>query len=260
MTTWDPDQYQRFQIQRDRPALDLMLQIPADLDPGEIWDLGCGTGEHAALLARRHPQARVHVLDSSPDMLARAAAREEAVDWVQGDIATWAPTSPPDLIFTNAALHWLDDHAGLFARLAGCLAPGGVLACQMPMTWGAPTHVMLRETAAEGPWAGALSGVQGVRRLLDPERYWEILSPLCPEVNIWSTAYLQVLRAGPDENAVVEWLKGTGLRPYLDALSPDLTQSFLDAYASRLAAAFPRRSDGSTLLPYPRLFLVARRG
>ena len=256
-TTWDPAQYERYKVYRDRPALDLMVQIPGDLSPREIWDLGCGTGEHAALLKRRHPQARVHGLDSSPDMLTRARALSEDIDWVEQGVEAWSPDRPVDLIFSNAALHWLPDHAGLFPRLAEALAPGGVLAVQMPVSYTADWHVLMRETAAHGPWAEALANVDGVKPLAAPEDYYAWLSPLCDSVDIWTTTYLHALTG---EDPVVDWMLGTGLRPYLEALSSDADRLlFLDAYRARLAPAFPRRSDGTTLLPFPRVFLAARR-
>jgi trans-aconitate 2-methyltransferase len=257
-TRWDPAQYERYKAYRDRPALDLMVQIPRDLEPREIWDLGCGTGEHAALLKRRHPDARVHGLDSSPDMLARGRERPEDVDWVLGDAGTWAPESAPDLIFSNAALHWLPDHTRLFARLAGFLKTGGVLACQMPISYTAPQHVLMRETAEVGPWAERLRDVEGVLPLLEPAGYYDALAPQCASVDVWRTTYLHVLTG---EDPVVDWMLGTGLRPLLQALGSDAERAaFLDAYRARVAAAFPRRADGATLLPFPRLFLVAVRG
>jgi trans-aconitate 2-methyltransferase len=256
-TSWDPAQYERYKAYRDRPALDLMVQIPGDLAPGEIWDLGCGTGEHAALLKRRHPTASVHGLDSSPEMLARGRARGEDIDWVEQGVEDWAPATAPDLIFTNAALQWLPDHGRLFPRLAQTLAPGGVLACQMPISYIAPWHMLMRETAADGPWAQTLAKVEGVRPLAEPEDYCGWLAPLCESVDIWTTTYLHALTG---EDAIVDWMLGTGLRPYVEALSSDADRSaFLDAYRRRLTTAFPRRPDGTTLLPFPRLFLVARR-
>ncbi|MBS0296824.1 MAG: methyltransferase domain-containing protein [Proteobacteria bacterium] len=256
MPTWDPSQYERYKAYRDRPALDLLIQVPEGLEPREIWDLGCGTGEHAALLKRRHPEAVVHGLDSSTDMLARARQRPEDIDWVSADVADWAPDRPVDLIFSNAALHWLGDHERLFPRLAERLSSGGILACQMPVSWRAPQHTLLRETAAHGPWADALAGIDGVKPLLEPEGYYDALAPLCADVDLWTTTYLHVLDG---EDPVVEWMKGSGLRPYLDAVSPEMQAPFLDAYRRRLASAFPRRADGSTLLPFERLFVVARR-
>jgi trans-aconitate 2-methyltransferase len=149
MPSWDPDVYERYKTYRDRPALDLLLQIPADLGPEEIWDLGCGTGEHAALLAARHPLARVHGLDSSADMLAQARRRPAGVDWRQGDIADFDPATPPHLIFSNAALHWLGDHQRLIPRLANLLSEGGVLAIQMPISFTSAWHVAMRDVAEQ---------------------------------------------------------------------------------------------------------------
>lgn len=255
-TRWDPEQYERFKAARDRPALDLLLRIPPELDPREVWDLGCGTGEHAALLKRRHPRAVVHGLDSSPDMLAQARRRPEAVDWREAKVQDWRPETAPDLIFTNAALQWLPDHAALFPRLAGALAPGGVFACQMPMSHAAPWHAAMREVAADGPWAGALEGVEGVRPLARPEDYYAWLSPFSA-VEIWSTTYLHALHG---DDAVVDWMLGSGLRPYLERLDDVLRSAFLDAYRARLRPLFPKAPDGATLLPFPRLFLLCRRG
>lgn len=255
---WDPAQYSRFEAQRDRAALDLLVRLPEDLAPSEVWDLGCGTGQHAALLKRRHPHANVHGLDSSAAMLDQARALSDEVDWSLGDIATWTPGRPVDLILANASLQWLPDHAELFARLAGALAPGGLLTVQMPMAWETRHHTIMRETAAVGPWAAALAGVDTIAPLLPAEVYYEALAPLCGDIDIWATTYLHVL-AG--ENAVLEWMKGTALRPYLTALDgdPPARDAFLTALGGRLSAAFPRRPDGATLLPFPRLFLVAQR-
>jgi trans-aconitate 2-methyltransferase len=257
MPTWDPAQYARYQSYRERPALDLLARLPVELEPKRIVDLGCGPGEQAGWLARRWPEAEVEGVDSSPAMLEGARARPERVRWTQGDIASWAPETRPDLIFTNAALQWLPEHAALFPRLAGLLADGGVFACQVPMTFETAWHRQLRETAAEAPWAVRLAGVRGVRQVEAPETYHALLAPLCREVDIWWTTYLHVLTG---EDPVVDWMLGTGLRPYLDALpDEDDRAAFLEAYGARVAADFPRQADGTTLFPFPRLFIVARR-
>lgn len=254
---WDPRQYSRFEAERDRAALDLLLRLPVDLDPREIWDLGCGPGQHAALLKRRHPGASVHGLDSSAAMLAEAGAQLAGIDWRRGDIGDWIPEAPADLILANASLHWLPDHAGLLRRLVGALAPGGVLAVQMPMAHETRHHTLMRAVAAEGPWAGRLAGVETVAPLLTPELYYEVLAEACDAIDIWATTYLHAL-TGPD--AVLEWMKGTALRPYLSALEDGaMGAAFLSALGARLGEAFPRRADGVTLLPFPRLFLVGRR-
>ena len=255
---WDPRQYGRFDGERDRAALDLLVRLPEGLEPREIWDLGCGTGQHAALLKRRHPKAVVHGLDSSAAMLEQAARRETTIDWVQGDIAGWRPTRPVDLIFSNAALHWLPDHQGLLARLVDTLAPGGVLAVQMPMARETRHHGLLRAVAGEGAWAEALAAVPRMAALPPTETYYDVLARDCGTVDIWATTYLHAL-TGPD--AVLEWMKGTALRPYLSALAGDapMQAAFVSALGVALSGAFPPRSDGVTLLPFPRLFLVARR-
>ncbi|MDB5432809.1 MAG: trans-aconitate 2-methyltransferase [Caulobacter sp.] len=257
MPSWDPDLYERYKAYRDRPALDLLVQIPGDLEPKEVWDLGCGTGEQAALLARRHPKAVVHGLDSSPDMLAAARKREEAVDWVEASIADWTPAVAPDLIFTNAALQWLPDHAGLYPRLMAQLAPGGVFACQTPTPYETRHHEILRETAEGGPWAGKLEDARLIHPTPTQDQYYGWLAPLSAWVDIWTTTYLHVLEG---DDPVVEWMRGTGLRPYLDALT-DATEreAFLEAFRARIAAAFPPQAGGETLFPFQRLFIVAQR-
>ena len=245
MTTWDPKQYERFKTFRDRPALDLMLQIPSDVQPREIWDLGCGTGEHASLLALRHPAARTHGLDSSAEMLANARERPGNVEWVQGDIDAFAPPTPPDLIFTNAALQWLPDHKTLFPRLVSTLAPGGVLACQVPITFNEPWHIQLRSTAAEGPWAGKMQGVRDVQPVAPkPQTTIAWLSPLA-EMDLWTTTYLHVLDG--DEDPILEWMKGTGLRPVPAKAWKTIRSgnAFLEAYrAKRGSATFPGSRTG----------------
>ncbi|MDH4384083.1 MAG: methyltransferase domain-containing protein [Caulobacter sp.] len=257
MASWDPEIYARDKAYRDRPALDLLMQIPDSLGPRVIWDLGCGAGEHAALLARRHPGARVFGLDSSPEMLARARSRSEAVTWVEGDIAAFAPPEPPDLIFSNAALHWLPRHDQLLPRLVSSLAPGGILACQMPVAFESLHHEVLRQVAKTEPWAGHLQRLAPLRPTPALENYYGWLSDHCREVDLWSTTYLHVLQG---EDPVVDWMTGTALLPYLDALpDPRLRSAFLGALGDSMADAFPARADGTTLLPLPRLFILATR-
>ena len=255
---WDPEQYSRFEAERDRAALDLLLRLPTDPEFREIWDLGCGAGQHAALLKRRHPGAGVHGLDSSADMLARARSLGADVDWRQGDIADWKPETPADLILANASLQWLPDHPALLRRLTAGLASGGALAIQMPMAHETRHHSLMRSVAREGPWAASLEGIGTIASLLTAEVYYDVLSEACGEIDIWSTTYLHALRG---RDAVLEWMKGTALRPCLTALEdePAMREAFLSALGDRLREAFPPRPDGVTLLPFPRLFLVARR-
>jgi trans-aconitate 2-methyltransferase len=171
MTDWNPEVYALYREYRERPALDLLTRLPANLTALSIWDLGCGPGAQAALLAERFPQARVTGLDSSPQMLEQARKRDARVDWRLGDIAGFAPDVPADLIYTNAALQWLGDHATLFPHLASTLAPGGVLACQMPVVQGVAWRESLDEIVAAGAWSARLSAVEGVQPTHDPGDY-----------------------------------------------------------------------------------------
>ena len=264
MPSWDPNQYLKFTDHRLRPALDLLAQIPL-ADPRSVYDLGCGPGNITRLLAERWPNARVIGVDSSADMLAkarmeapRATARMDAptVVFEQADIAHWSPPAPADLLFTNATLHWLDDHAALLPRLAAQLAPGGVLAIQMPDNRTSPSHLLMDEAAAAGSWHAKLARLRPVYgSMQSPEAYYRMLAPVAAQVDIWETTYLHLLEG---DNPVVEWTKGTALRPYLDALEEPERGAFLAAYAARIAAAYPKQPDGRTLLPFHRIFIVAR--
>ena len=249
---WDPAQYEAFRGPRTRPALDLIAALPP-IAPKLVVDLGTGTGRIAQLLAGRYPDAEVAGVDSSPTMLARAAAQKFRVTWQHGDLATWAPPAPVDLLFSNAALHWLGDHARLFRHLMGCVAPGGVLAVQMPRNFAQPSHALMRAVAAEGPWAARL-GDAFTAFAHEPSFYYEVLAGAAARLEIWETDYLQVLD-GP--NPVLEWTKGTALLPVLERLSESEGQAFLARYGERLLAAYPKQPDGKTLFPFRRIFLLA---
>ena len=258
---WDPAQYDRFRGYRLRPALELLDRIPIN-DASLVYDLGCGSGAITRILAGRFPGARVVGLDSSPQMLARARAEPGRIEWVHGDIADWEPKQAPDLIFSNAALHWLEDHQALFPRLLGCLAPDGCLAVQMPLSHAQPSHTLMCETLANGGAGGSRLGDEAVAAaaardwVLDSGAYYDLLAPQAAELDIWETEYLHRLEG---EDAVLEWVTATGLRPVLNGLTGADLERFLAVYRERLRAAYPRRADGSTVYPFPRLFLVATR-
>lgn len=255
--TWDPDLYERYKTYRDRPALDLLLQIPLELEPREIWDLGCGTGEHASVLAARHPGAVVHGLDRSPEMLAAARKRTASVDWIEGDLSAWSPTVAPNLVFSNAALQWLPDHGVLFPRVVGQIARQGIFACQIPISDNEPWAETLREASEAGPWAARLRATPQVYPTARTDDYYRWLSPVSASVDIWETRYLHVLEG---DDPVVEWMSGTALRPLVQALeSESERQAFLDIYRDLTAKAFPKQPDGTTLFPFPRLFMIAQR-
>jgi trans-aconitate 2-methyltransferase len=256
MPTWDPSQYLKFADHRLRPALDLMARIALEA-PRSIYDLGCGLGTITRLLAERWPGAEVTGVDSSDDMLAKARVEAPMVSFQHADIAHWSPPAPADLLFSNATLHWLDDHGSLLPRLVAHLAPGGALAIQMPRNGDSPSHLLIEEAAAAGPWHAKLAAVRPVYCSVEtPDCYYRMLAPLVRELDIWETTYLHVLDG---DNPVVEWTRGTALRPSLDALDAEERAAFLAAYAARIAASYPRQPDGRTLLPFRRIFILARK-
>ncbi|MRT00526.1 trans-aconitate 2-methyltransferase [Ralstonia pickettii] len=258
MTTqhdWSADQYVRFEEERTRPARDLLAAVPQTAIRSAI-DIGCGPGNSTEALMARAPGAAVRGFDTSADMIEAARKRLPHVDFEIADIATWNPPDAFDLILANAVLQWLPDHGTLLPKLIGKLTQGGHLAVQMPDNLDEPTHRLMREVAADGPWAGKLKGVERTERF-DPRRYYAMLSPLCSRVDVWRTTYYHPLRGGAD--AVVEWLKGTGLRPFLAALNEAERPVFLARYRDAIAAAYPALDDGTVLLPFPRLFIVATR-
>ena len=258
-TRWNPGQYQKFSDQRLRPALELLARVPL-ASPEVVYDLGCGAGEAARLIAERWPGAAVFGIDHSKQMLEKASREPSRVAWVEADIGRWRPERAADLVYSNATLHWLDNHAELFPRLAGFLNPGGCLAVQMPLSWSAPSHRLMRETLANGGLAGRSLGTAELRKAVarkwvdDPADYYGLLADRARNLDIWETEYLHVLE-GPD--AVLEWVKATGLRPILNGLEEPERDLFLAEYARRLREAYPMRADGSTLYPFRRLFIVA---
>jgi trans-aconitate 2-methyltransferase len=211
----------------------------------------------ARILATRWPQAAVTGLDSSSEML--AAAREDdpdrTVEWVEGNIGEWSPHEPAGLIYSNAALHWIDDHDGLFIALAGALAPAGVLAVQMPRNYEEPSHHILGEVARLPRWRDRVGHRAGWRPVDPPEAYYDRLAPVCTAVDVWETVYFHVL-TGPDP--VARWVESTAARPYLADLGPD-GPAFLAEYADAVRPHYPAHPNGTTLLPFRRLFLVAIR-
>ena len=251
---WDPAQYLKFADHRLRPAVDLLNRIEAR-DPRQVYDLGAGAGNVTALLKGRWPRAQVTGVENSREMLARAAAAHPEVAWERADLADWRPPAPADVIFSNAALHWLGDHERLFPKLLGHLAPGGVLAVQMPRNFGAPSHTAIAEAARSGPWRERLEPLLHPAPVAEPARYFEILARQAAELDIWETEYLHVLE-GP--SPVKEWLKGSALMPLLEALEEPERGRFEAGYAELVDAAYPRAADGRTLFPFRRLFLVAR--
>jgi trans-aconitate 2-methyltransferase len=252
--SWSADQYLKFGDERTRPAADLLARVPLS-DPKLIVDLGCGPGNSTALLATRYPNAKIIGLDSSADMIAKAKKEgPQGVEWVLADVADWKPEAPPDLIYANALFQWLPNHERLFPRLMSHLRPGGVVAIQMPRNFDQPSHQIIREVAAQGPWAEALKG-RGLRDpVADSKTYFALLEPHVKALDIWETDYCQALKG---DDPVLNWVKGTALTPYLSAVDSPLKEGFLRELARRLAVAYPRRDSGVTLFPFRRIFIIA---
>jgi trans-aconitate 2-methyltransferase len=251
---WDPKVYLDFEDERTRPAVELLARVPHKA-PSQVIDLGCGPGNSTALLARRWPKAKLEGLDSSEAMLDQARRSGTQATWHSGDIPSWSPARRYDVIFANAALHWLDDQDALLARLMGYLSEGGVLAFQVPANFNEPSHKLMRDVAAEEPWAAKLKDVRNI--VLGSEQgYYEMLEPRASYLDIWQTTYLQVLDG---DDPVLRWVSGTGLRPFVQALEGQEREDFTREYKKRLNAAYPMRKSGKTLFPFQRLFVVARK-
>ncbi|WP_151720497.1 methyltransferase domain-containing protein [Gemmobacter serpentinus] len=251
-TDWNPEAYARFRGARLRPALDLLAQVGA-LPAGDVVDLGCGDGAVAAALRAAFPDRRLIGIDASPAMLAKAQGYDALI---QADIAEWQPEIPPALIYSNAALQWLPDHDRLLPHLARMVAPGGVLAIQMPRQSLAPSHRFLRDIAA-AMYPDRFDYSAYVAPVGSPAAYWPILAPL-GDLDVWQTKYLQRLEPSPDAHPVRRFTEGSAMREVLDKLTPSEMAAFVAAYDTALMAAYPLLPDGAALFPFRRLFMVLR--
>lgn len=252
--TWSARQYRLFEDARTRPAHDLVAAIPRDRVATAI-DLGCGPGNSTEVLLTRYPDAAIGGIDSSQDMIDAATARLPGVAFEVADIAQWRSPRAMDVILANASLQWLPRHDIVYPQLVEQLSEGGVLAVQTPDNLDEPAHRLAREVAAQGPWAEAIGRVKHPDRH-EAQWYYALLKPQCAHVDVWRTTYFHPL---PDHRAIVEWFKGSALRPYLEPLPADQQQAFLSAYQQAITYAYPALDDGTVLLPFPRLFVVATR-
>jgi trans-aconitate 2-methyltransferase len=254
--SWSAKQYVAFEEQRTRPVRDLLAALPA-IEGRCAVDIGCGPGNSTEALAARFPHAAVSGIDSSSDMIEAARKRLPRINFEMADIECWSAPGPFDVILANAVLQWVPDHARLLPALVAKLAGGGALAIQMPDNLDVPAHQLMRAIAADGPWAGKIAAVAGARTsIADADWYFRLLRSSC-QVDIWRTTYYHPLAGGPA--AIVEWFKGSGLRPFLDPLNDDERAAYLHRYEAAVGQAYPVLPDGTVLLPFPRLFLVAVR-
>lgn len=253
MPRWDEQQYLKFADERTRPAQELLARVPL-ASPREVVDLGCGPGNSTALLRARWPDAHLVGVDSSREMLAHARAELPDVTFIEADVRVYCPDEPPDVLFANAVLQWLPSHESLLPQLVELLRDGGVLALQLPDNFDEPSHRLMRELP--GPWQAHFARLEGRFAVAPPAFYYDLLAPHVRRLDIWRTTYEHVL---PSAEAIVEWVAGTGLRPYLAALPEAITRAYRAAYTAAIAGAYPARADGKRLFSFPRLFVVAER-
>lgn len=250
---WDPQQYLAFAAPRLQPAVDLLSRVPLD-QPGTVVDLGCGPGNVTPLLRQRWPDAQLLGLDNSDEMLSRAHNAVPDASFEKIDITKWQPTKKFDVIYSNAALQWVVGHDHLFTKTAAHVAPGGVLAVQMPRNFAAPSHSLMLDVIREGPWRELLEPIWIGVPTQAPAYYYNLLDPLTTDLQIWETEYLQVLEG---ENPVAEYTKGTWLTRFLNPLDEPWRSEFETIYRDRIAAAYPPEKNGKTLFPFRRLFILA---
>jgi trans-aconitate 2-methyltransferase len=253
---WSSAQYLKFEDERTRPARDLLAQVPLE-SVARAYDLGCGPGNSTELLAARFGKDCVTGLDRDPNMLAAARSRLKGTAFLEADLERWQPPEPADLLYANAVFQWVPDHLAALARLMDGLKPGGVLAVQMPDNLQEPSHVAMEQVAQHGPWRAQFT-VRNPKRdpLPPPDAYFERLAPKSARVDVWHSIYNHPMA---NADAVVEWMKGTGLRPYLDTAGPEHAGAFIEAYRARIAELYAPMADGRVLFRFPRLFVVALR-
>jgi trans-aconitate 2-methyltransferase len=253
MATWNPSQYLKFKNERTQPSLDLISRISLE-NPATIFDLGCGPGNSTAALRQRWPDARVAGLDNSPEMIKAALADFPAGEWILADLATFQPSAPGDLVFANATLQWLTDHETLVPRLFGLVKPGGVLAVQVPANADSPLARAVVAVAAKPAWRGHTAGCERLHNYRTPEYYFDILRPLGSHFEIWQTTYYHVLASPP---GLIEWYRGTGMKPFLDRLPHDAARREFEAEVLETISPFyPVLADGRVLFPFKRNFFT----
>lgn len=253
---WNPQLYLTFATERTQPAIDLASRVQLS-QPARIVDLGCGPGNSTAVVRQRWPAADITGVDSSASMLAAAADADPTGRWLLADAATWEADEPYDVVFSNAALQWLPDHAHLFPRLLTQVAAGGALAVQIPAHYDSPVHQVVRDIAAQAEWRHLLDGASRALTAHDPAFYYQVLQPVATRLELWVTAYYHIM---DNPQAILTWFRSTGLRPYLEALATgEQRERFEQAVLAGYTRLYPPEPDGHVLFPFKRLFLIAYR-
>lgn len=256
MPEWNPELYLKFADERTQPAIDLVAKITL-ANPHRIIDLGCGPGNSTALLYARWPESEVIGLDNSSDMIVAARNSYPDLQWVEGDIAEWKPDEPFDLIFSNAALHWVPRHEEIFPRLIDQLSDTGALAVQMPTHFQSAVHKFIKEISLDPEWNHLMDQARGAIKVDRPPFYYDLLQPLASRLDLWETEYIHILE---NHHSIIDWIRGTGLRPFLQALESDEQRArFEKLLLEGVTSAYPKQKDGRVLFPFRRLFVVAYR-
>jgi trans-aconitate 2-methyltransferase len=254
MKDWNPTEYLRFEAERTRPARDLASRI--DLaEPGNVIDIGCGPGNSTLVLSERWPSSAILGIDSSPAMIEKARKDYPDGNWTVADASAFEARGSYDVVFSNATIQWIPDHGKLVPRLFDALRPGGALAVQIPAFTKMPVHEAIRAVAESDGWRAATKGCADGFTFRDLGYYYDLLCPCASRIDAWETLYSHVL---PSRLAIVDFVRSTGLRPYLDALRDDAErEDFLADLAVEVGKAYPERADGKVLFPFDRLFFIA---
>ena len=256
MAAWDPNLYLRFERERTQPAIDLVSRVEL-VNPVRIIDIGCGPGNSTAQLHARWPQAEIHGIDSSEEMIRKASAAYPDMKFLVHDITEdLSGFGAFDLVFSNAVIQWIPDHRLLLTRLFAMLKPGGVLAVQVPNAWAMPISVAIREVASEPVWQAVFANLSEIPYYQEPSFYYDVLTGLTADLHVWETTYHHALQ---DHDAIVEWVRSTGMKPYLDRLDETAKARFMAAVLERIRAAYPIQADGHVLFPFRRVFFTAKR-
>ena len=256
MPSWDANLYLKFTGERTQPSIDLISRISL-ADPRRVIDLGCGPGNSTAILRQRWPAAEIVGLDNSREMIATASQAHPDWTWVESDIETWTTPVPFDLVFSNAALHWVPNHAELMPRLLSQVRPQGALAIQMPAHFRSPVHELMIEIASNPSWQANMGDAIHAIKVERPAFYYDLLNPHVSKLDLWETEYIHVMSSPA---AILEWIRGTGLRPFLEALpSEEQKRWFEELFLADLTMAYPAQKDGRVLFPFRRLFILAYR-